>query len=481
LIVTDTQLTHFINGEAVSADTPFESINPSNIDEVVARYPAGGAAEVDAAARAARAAFPAWSDASPEVRSDLLDKVGATLMARAADLGELLAREEGKTRAEATGEVMRAARIFKYFAGEALRRHGQTLESTRPGLDVATYREAVGVYGLITPWNFPIAIPAWKTAPALAFGNTVVLKAANSTPAIAHALASIIHECGAPAGVFNLVLGQGGVGSALVDHPEIDAVSFTGSQAVGGKVGAAAMARQVRVQMEMGGKNPLVILNDADLDKAVAIALDGGFFQTGQRCTASSRVIVEDGIHDRFVAALAERAKALKVGAALDPATQVGPASSETQFQQNLDYVEIATRDGGRLVTGGDRLELDTRGYFMSPALIADTDPSMRINNEEVFGPVVSTIRAKNYEDALAIANLGNFGLSAGIVTTSLRYARDFRRNVRAGMVMINLPTAGVDYHVPFGGTRGSSYGPREQGFAAIEFYTQTKTAYSAA
>ena len=472
------KLTHYIDGQWVSADTPFDSINPSNTSEVVASYPAGGAAEVGAAVDAARRAFPGWSNASPELRSDLLDKVGATLMARAAELGELLAREEGKTRTEATGEVMRAARIFKYFAGEALRRHGQTLESTRPGLDVETWREAVGVYGLITPWNFPIAIPAWKSAPALAFGNTVVLKPANPTPAIAHALATIIHECGAPPGVFNLVLGQGGVGSALVDHPGVDAVSFTGSQAVGAKVGIAAMARQARVQLEMGGKNPLVVLDDADLDKAVRIALDGGFFQTGQRCTASSRVLVQDGIHDRFVAALAERARGLKVGNALDATTQVGPASSEAQFEQNLRYVDIATGEGGRLVTGGERLSLDTPGYFMSPALIADTAPEMRINTEEVFGPVVSTVRVASYEEAIEVANRGNFGLSAGIVTSSLKHARHFRRNVRAGMVMINLPTAGVDYHVPFGGSRGSSYGAREQGFAAVEFYTQIKTVY---
>ncbi|MDF7777638.1 aldehyde dehydrogenase family protein [Sphingomonas sp. AOB5] len=474
------RLTHFIDGRAVEADTPFDSINPSNTGEVVARYPAGGAAEVDAAVMAARKAFPGWSAASPEVRSDLLDKVGATLMARAAELGELLAREEGKTRAEGMGEVMRAARIFKYFAGEAIRRHGQTLESVRPDIDAATYREAVGVYGLITPWNFPIAIPAWKAAPALAFGNTVVLKPANPTPAIAHALAAIIHECGAPPGVFNLVLGQGGVGSAIVDHPQVDAVSFTGSQGVGAKVGMAAMARQARVQLEMGGKNPLVVLDDADLDRAVAIALDGGFFQTGQRCTASSRVIVQAGIHDRFVSALAERAAALRVGNALDPATQIGPASSESQFAQNLSYVELAVREGGRLVTGGEALNLDTPGYYMSPALIADTDPGMRINREEVFGPVVSTVRADSFEQALEIANQGEFGLSAGIVTTSLKHAREFRRNVRAGMVMVNLPTAGVDYHVPFGGTRKSSYGQREQGFAAVEFYTQIKTVYTA-
>jgi aldehyde dehydrogenase (NAD+) len=476
--MSEKRLHHLINGDAVEADTPFESLNPSDTRDVVARYPAGTAADVDQAVQAAREAQPAWAAASPEVRSDLLDKVGATLMARSAELGELLAREEGKTRAEATGEVLRAARIFKYFAGEALRRHGRTLESTRPGLDVATYREAVGVFGLITPWNFPIAIPAWKSAPALAFGNTIVLKPASPTPAVAHALASIIQECGAPPGVFNLVLGQGGVGAAIAEHPDVNGISFTGSQTVGATVAATAVARQARIQLEMGGKNPLVILADADLDRAVAIALDGGFFQTGQRCTASSRVIVEDGIHDRFIAALAEKAKSLKVGPALDPDTQVGPASSESQLEQNLRYVQIATDEGGRLVTGGEPLTLATPGYYMSPAVIADTDPGMRINCEEVFGPVVSTVRVKNYEEALEIANRGNFGLSAGIVTNSLKHSRHFRKNIRAGMVMVNLPTAGVDYHVPFGGSRGSSYGAREQGFAAVEFFTQIKTVY---
>jgi len=473
------ELTHFIGGEAVRADTPNESRNPSNTDDVVARVPAGGPAEVDAAVHAARAAFPAWSEGSPEVRSDLLDRIGSTIMARAPELGRLLSREEGKTLAEGTGEVMRAARIFKYFAGEALRRHGQTLESTRPGLDVATHREAVGVFGLITPWNFPIAIPAWKTAPALAFGNTVVLKSANPTPAIAHALASIIQEAGAPGGVFNLVLGEGGVGSALVDHPEVDAISFTGSQGVGAKVAESAVRRQARVQLEMGGKNPLVVLDDADLERALACALDGGFYATGQRCTASSRVIVTEAIYDRFVAALSERARALRVGDALDPQTQVGPAVTRDQLDQNLRYVEIARAEGGRVAAGGEPITLATPGWYMTPTVIADTAPDMRINLEEVFGPVVSTVRVRDYEEALAIANKGQFGLSAGIVTTSLKHARHFRRNVRAGMVMINLPTAGVDYHVPFGGTRKSSYGQREQGFAAVEFYTQTKTVYT--
>jgi len=472
-------LGHFIGGEWTSADDALESRNPSNTDEVVARFPNGGAAEVDQAVAAAKAAFEGWAKASPEVRSDVLDKVAAIIFARSAELGELLAREEGKTRAEGIGETLRAARIFRYFAGEALRRHGQTLESTRPGLDVATYREALGVVGLITPWNFPIAIPAWKAAPALAFGNTVVLKPANITPAVASALTEIIAEAGAPAGVFNLVLGRGDVGRAISAHKDIAAVSFTGSQQVGAQVGVTAMARQARVQMEMGGKNPLVVLADADLDKAVAIAADGGFFQTGQRCTASSRVIVEDAIHDRFVAALAEKAKGLKVGPALAEGTQVGPASSESQFEQNMNYVDIATGEGGRLAAGGDLVKAETPGYFMQPTLIADTAPEMRINCEEVFGPVVSTVRAKNYEEALEIANRGDFGLSAGIVSNSAKHVRDFRKNIRAGMVMVNLPTAGVDYHVPFGGTRGSSYGPREQGFAAVEFYTQVKTVYT--
>jgi alpha-ketoglutaric semialdehyde dehydrogenase len=472
------QLCHYIDGRLIEAPGALTSLNPSDTRETVATYPDGTAADVNAAVEAARRAWPAWSSASPEFRADVLDKVGATLLSRSAELGELLAREEGKTRAEGVGEVMRAGRIFRYFGGEALRRHGRTLDSTRPGVEVMTHRESVGVFGLITPWNFPIAIPAWKSAPALAFGNTVVLKPANLTPAIACALAQIIHEAGAPPGTFNLVLGRGQIGAALAAHPDVAGISFTGSQGVGSLVAAAAVGRQARLQLEMGGKNPLVVLADADLERAVNIAADGGFFQTGQRCTASSRVIVEESIHDRFVAALGARAAALKVGAALDPATQVGPAASQAQLEQNLGYVGIATREGGRLASGGHAVEAATPGYYMQPTVIADTAPDMRINQEEVFGPVVATIRAKNYEEALELANRGRFGLSAGIVTGSLQRSRHFRRNVRAGMVMVNLPTAGVDYHVPFGGTRESSYGPREQGFAAIEFFTQMKTTY---
>ena len=478
--MTAPKLTHFIGGKEVSAATPLESLNPSNTNEVIATFPEGTAEDVNAAVEAARKAQPAWAAASPEVRADVLDKAGSLILERKDVIGRLLAREEGKTLPEAIGETARAGRILKYFAGEALRRHGQNLESTRPGVEVQTYREAVGVFGLIAPWNFPIAIPAWKLAPALAFGNTVVLKPANPTPATAHALISVLHEAGAPAGVVNMVLGRGNVGDAIAKHPDVNGISFTGSQTVGAKVALAAVSRQARVQMEMGGKNPLVVMDDAEFDRAVQIAVDGGYFATGQRCTASSRVFVQEGVYDKFIAAVAERAKALKVGDALDPATQMGPAVTDVQLKGNLDYVGIALKQGGRLLAGGaEGLKLANPGHYMSPTLIVDTKASDTINQEEVFGPVVSVVKFKTYDEALELCNAGNFGLSAGIVTTSLKYARHFQRNVKAGMVMINLPTAGVDYHVPFGGTRGSSYGPREQGFAAVEFYTTIKTAYS--
>ena len=479
--MTDTlELSHWIGGEKVGGALAGESLNPSDTRDVVARTPKGGAAEVDQAVQAARAAFPGWADASPEVRFDVLDRAGSLLMERAPLIGRLLSREEGKTLPEGMGETMRAARILKYFAGEALRVHGQNLTSTRPGVEIQTYRQPVGVFGLITPWNFPIAIPAWKIAPAIAFGNTVVIKPAGPTPATAEALIAILHEAGLPKGVVNMVIGDGDVGRAIVAHPGVDGISFTGSQGVGAGVAEGAMKRQARVQLEMGGKNPLIVLDDADLERAVNIALDGSFFATGQRCTASSRLIVQDGIHDRFVALLAEKVAALRVGDALDPNTQMGPAVTEAQRDVSYNYIDIARDGGGRIVTGGERLKLDKPGWYVQPTLIADTLPDARINTEEVFGPVASTIRVASYEEALAVANGVEFGLSAGIVTQSLKHARDFQRNARAGMTMVNLATAGVDYHVPFGGTKKSSYGPREQGFAAVEFYTQIKTSYSA-
>lgn len=471
-------LSHWIGGEQVSTDRPGDSINPSDVSDVVARAPKGTKADVAAAVTAAQAAFGPWADASPEVRSDVLARASALLMQRREEIGTLLAREEGKTRKEGLAETTRAARVLSYFAGEALRLHGQNLASLRPGVEIQTYREPIGVFGLITPWNFPIAIPAWKIAPALAFGNTVVIKPASQTPATAHALIAVLHEAGLPPGVLNMVIGDGDVGQAIVDHPDVVGISFTGSQGIGRRVGEGAMRRQARVQLEMGGKNPLVIMDDADLDRAVEVALDGCFASTGQRCTASSRLVVHQDIHDRFVSALTERMGRLRVGHALDDDTDIGPAVSESQQETSYGYIDGGLADGGRLVAGGQRIQGRTVGWYVQPTLLTETSPDMQINQEEIFGPVASVIRVASYEEALDVANGTEFGLSAGIVTTSLKHARHFQRAARAGMVMVNLPTAGVDYHVPFGGSKRSSYGAREQGFGAQEFYTQTKTAY---
>nr|MBA3477091.1 aldehyde dehydrogenase family protein [Lautropia sp.] len=398
------------------------------------------------------------------------------------ELGTLLSREEGKTRAEGIGEAGRAGQIFKFFAGECLRLSGETLPSVRPGIGVEITREPVGVVGLITPWNFPIAIPALKVAPALAYGNCVVIKPADLVPGCAWALAEIISRSGIPPGVFNLVMGRGSViGDPLVNHKGIDAISFTGSQSVGARIGQMCGANLKKFQLEMGGKNPQVVLDDANLATAVEICAQSAFFSSGQRCTASSRLIVTSGIYPKFLDALKERMASLKVDDALKPGTDIGPVSSQAQLEQDLIYVEIGRSEGGVLVAGGERLKRATEGYYMAPALLTDTTAGMRINREEVFGPVASVIRVKDYEEALQVANDTPFGLSSGIATTSLKWATHFKRHSQAGMVMVNLPTAGVDYHVPFGGRKGSSYGSREQGRYAQEFFTTVKTSYTAA
>lgn len=476
---------NLINGQWLDGAAVSRNINPSDTRDLIGEYAQADAAQADLAIAAATAAFPAWSLSTPQQRFDILDAVGTEILARRAELGDLLAREEGKTLPEAIGEVVRAGNIFKYFAGEALRPGGESLPSVRPGVGVEITREAVGVVGLITPWNFPIAIPAWKIAPALAWGNCVVFKPADLVPGSAWALAEILSRSGLPAGVFNLVMGRGSVvGEKLLNDPRIAAVSFTGSVATGQKVAAACVARMAKFQLEMGGKNPMVVLDDADLGVAVNAAVNSGFFSTGQRCTASSRLIVTEGIHDRFVAAMVEKMKALKVDDARKAGTDIGPVVDASQLGQDIDYVGIAQAEGGRLVQGGARLEHNADGapgFYLTPALITDTTSEMRINREEVFGPVVSVIRARDYEHALALANDTPFGLAAGIATTSLKHATHFKRHSQAGMVMVNLPTAGVDYHVPFGGRKGSSYGPREQGRYAAEFYTTVKTAYTQA
>jgi len=470
---------NYLNGEWAKAPSGAPNINPSNVADVVGEYARADEQQVRAAIAAARAAFPGWSRGSIQARADLLDKVGNEILARKDELGTLLAREEGKTRAEAVGEATRAGYLFKFFAGEVVRQAGEVIQSVRPGIKVEITREPVGVVGIITPWNFPIAIPAWKIAPALAYGNCVVFKPADLVPGCAWALADILARAGTPPGVFNLVMGRGSVvGEVLSNSSDIDAVSFTGSVATGKRVAQNCAARLAKVQLEMGGKNPQVVLDDADLDVAVNVSLQSAFFSTGQRCTASSRLIVTEGIHDKFVSALTAKMKSLKVDDALKDGTDIGPVVDQSQLDQDLKYIELGKKEGARLVQGGNRLARDKSGFYLEPALFTDTTPSMTINREEIFGPVASVIRVKNYEEALAVANDTTFGLSSGIATTSLKHAEHFKRNSAAGMVMVNLPTAGVDYHVPFGGRKGSSYGPREQGRYAVEFYTVVKTAY---
>jgi len=471
---------NLIGGEWIEAAEASKNINPSNTEEVVGLYAAAGAGDAERAIAAAKAAAPAWNRSSIQQRHDILKAASDEILARKEELGRLLAREEGKTLAEGIGETVRAGQIFGFFAGECLRLAGEVLDSVRPGVGVEVTREPVGVVGIITPWNFPIAIPAWKIAPALAYGNTVVFKPADLVPGCAWALVDILQRAGLPAGVLNLVMGRGSVvGQAILDSRDVDAVTFTGSVATGKRVAAACAEHMRKVQLEMGGKNPLVVLDDADLKTAVECAANGAFFSTGQRCTASSRLVVTEGIHDRFVGALTERLQGLVVDDAVKPGTHIGPVVDQRQLDQDLSYIEIARKEGAKLHWGGERLNRDTPGFYLQPALFTETDNAMRINREEVFGPVASVVRVKDYEEALAVANDTDFGLSAGICTGSLKHASHFRRNAEVGMVMVNLPTAGVDYHVPFGGRKGSSLGAREQGRYAAEFYTTVKTAYT--
>ncbi|MFK0206989.1 aldehyde dehydrogenase family protein [Agrobacterium sp. NPDC090283] len=470
---------NLIAGEWIAGDAS-ANINPSNTAEVVGEYARASAQDTRNAIAAAKAALPAWSRAPLLERHGILKRTGDEILARKAELGALLAREEGKTLVEAIGEVTRAAQIFDFFAGEVLRLSGELLPSVRPGVGVEITREPVGVVGIITPWNFPIAIPAWKIAPALAHGNTVVLKPADLVPGCAWALVDILHRAGAPAGVVNLVMGRGSVvGQTLLDSPDVDALTFTGSTGTGKRVALASVEHNRKFQLEMGGKNPFVVLDDADIDVAVEAAANSSFFSTGQRCTASSRLIVTEGIHDRFVAALMRRLEGLVVDDAMKGGTHIGPVVDAGQLQQDLDYIEIGRREGATLAFGGERIERDTHGFYLQPALFTEANNEMRISREEIFGPVAAVIRVKDYDEALGVANDTNFGLSSGIATTSLKYATHFKRNSEAGMVMVNLPTAGVDFHVPFGGRKRSSYGPREQGRYAAEFYTSVKTAYT--
>jgi aldehyde dehydrogenase (NAD+) len=472
---------NFIAGEWVDGDSTIENRNPSDISDLIGTYAQASASQLATALESARAAQKIWARTGLEARQTALMHIGNSLMARADELGELLCREEGKPRAEGRGEVYRAGQFFTYYAAEVLRQIGDNADSVRPDIEIDVRRDPVGVVAVISPWNFPTATAVWKIAPALAFGNAVIWKPANLVPASAVALTEIIAEANLPAGLFNLVMGAGSsIGDALVTSPHIDAITFTGSVETGRRIADGAITNMTRMQMEMGSKNALAVMDDADIDLAVACAVNGAFGGTGQKCTASSRIIVHDAVYDQFTDKMLAATRALKVGHALEDGTQIGPVVSDGQLAENLDYVALAGSEGGEILCGGERLSLAHDGYYMAPCLVAGTQNDWRINREEMFAPIACIIRASSYQDALDIVNDTPFGLTAGIMTTSLARANHFRRNADTGCVMVNLPTAGTDYHVPFGGRGDSSYGPREQGQYAVDFFTSTKTAYIA-
>lgn len=473
---------NLIAGEWRLSGTRIEDVNPSDTSDIVGLCAQAGSGDLDDALAAAREAGPGWAGTGIEARQAALEKIGRELMERSAELGRLLSREEGKPLAEGTGEVYRAGQFFTYFAAETLRQIGMNADSVRPGIEIDVRREPMGTVAVISPWNFPVATASWKIAPALAFGNAVIWKPANLTPASAWSLTDIAHRAGLPAGVFQLVMGPGGeIGEGLASSAGIDALSFTGSRDVGKRVAVATAGNLIKHQLELGSKNALVVMDDADIGAAVAAAAVGGYSGTGQKCTASSRLLVHEKVHGQFVEGLVSALKAMRVGNALDEGTQMGPAVSEEQLLSNLRHIEDAVGEGAEIACGGERLERETDGWYMSPTLLVGTRNDMLVNREEVFGPVAAVQEIGSYEEGLAIANDTEYGLVGGIFTRSLARATHFRRNLQTGCVMVNLPTAGTDYHVPFGGRKDSSSGPREQGPTAIEFYTQMKTAYTKA
>ena len=470
---------NFIAGEWLAGDTSVENRNPSDLSDVIGHFAQASSSQLIKALDAARSAQKIWAATGLEARQTVLMNIGNELMERSAELGTLLSREEGKPLAEGKGEIYRAGQFFTYYAAEVLRQIGDTADSVRPNIEIDVRREPVGTVAIVSPWNFPTATAVWKIAPALAFGNAVIWKPANLVPASAVALAEIISRQDLPAGLFNLVMGAGGsIGQQLIESPAIDAISFTGSVEVGKQIAQSAIGNLTKVQMEMGSKNALAVMDDADMEIAVAAALGGAFGGTGQKCTASSRLIVHSAVHDEFVERLAAGAAAMVVDNALKDGTQIGPVVSQTQLDENMAYMELAKSEGGEIICGGDRVSRYTDGYYMTPAVVAGTGNDWRINKEEMFAPIACVIKADSYDEALHLVNDTHFGLTSGIVTRDLARASHFRRNARTGCVMVNLPTAGTDYHVPFGGRGSSSYGPREQGGYAVEFYTTVKTSY---
>jgi aldehyde dehydrogenase (NAD+) len=474
---------NYVGGQWVECQSgkTFPNINPANTNEIVGHFQASVAEDVQRACDAAAKALPAWSTAPAPRRGEYLFKAAELLENRLAKISGEMTREEGKTLPEAKGEVKRAINILRYFGGEGARQFCYQIPSERENVFCYTLRKPFGVVALITPWNFPSAIPVWKMAPALVAGNTVVIKPASLAPLSGYRVVEALHEVGIPAGVVNYVTGAGGaVGNALVEHPAVRAVSFTGSCEVGNALYEKVTRRKVRVQLEMGGKNPTVVLKDADLDYAADVLVNGAFFSTGQKCTACSRAIVEKSIFEPLLEKLITKTRKLKVGNGLEPGIDIGPAVDAAQLATDLKYIEIAKNEGATLVCGGNRLTggIYDLGYFVEPTLFTGVTPEMRIAQEEVFGPVLGLMVADDFEDAMRLANGVKFGLSASIVSRDLTRVHQFINRIEAGLITVNLPTAGVEYQLPFGGTKESSFGMREQGPAALDFYTETRTVY---
>lgn len=471
---------NLIGGAWVDASdqTTFETRNPARADEVLATFPSSTTADAEQAVAAAAEAQPSWAATPAPARGAVLFRAAELLTERLDDVARTLTREEGKTLAEATGEVVRARDILRYYGGEGWRLGGQMLPPNAPNAMLYSRREPLGVVVAITPWNFPIAIPAWKLAPAIVYGNAVVLKPASATPLTALRLVECLVDAGLPAGVLNFLTGNGSVvGDALAGDPLVHGLTFTGSHYTGSKIYRRATDHFARVQLEMGGKNPTVVLNDADLSLAVELAATGGFGLTGQSCTATSRVIVEDGIADRFAAALAEAADALTVGDGLETGVQMGPAVSKEQLASDLDYVHLGREEGAELLAGGDLA--GAGGHYLRPTVFDGVDVHSRLAQEEIFGPVVGIVRAHDVDDAIAKANAVGFGLAASVVTNDLRRAMTFVDRIEAGVVKVNEPTTGLALQAPFGGFKQSSANTfKEQGPAALDFFTRTKTVY---
>jgi aldehyde dehydrogenase (NAD+) len=472
---------NYIDGEWVQGAQAFENRNPANTGELVGTFTKASVRDMHDAASAAAGALPAWSSMSGPARGNILYKAADILDRKFESVAADMTREEGKTLPEAKGEVRRAINILRYFAGEGSRMPGMLVPSERDRVHMFALRKPIGVVGLITPWNFPSAIPAWKLAPALICGNTVVVKPASAAPLSAWRIVEALHEAGIPKGVVNFVAGSGGeLGEAMIAAPPLKAVSFTGSCEIGAWLHAAASKRRLRIQLEMGGKNPTIVLADADFNSAVENVVNAAFFSTGQKCTATSRAIVEDAIYDRFVAAVVERTKKLKVGDGMQAGIDIGPCVDQGQMDTVLRYIEIGRKESGEPLCGGGRL-IDgalAQGYFVEPTVFAGVEESHTIAREEIFGPVLAMMRAADFEDAMRIANNIPFGLSSSIQTGNLSRAFEFIYRAEAGLLTVNLPSAGVEYQLPFGGTKDSSFGPKEQGPAAMEFYSDYKTVY---